>query len=231
MNEALVTSIKSWLIDEQPRQKLLTKGVATLSNSELLSIVINIGVKERSALDIAHDLMKICHNNLDEIGRLSLSDIRKINGMGEGKAAMIVAAIELGRRRYTATALQHVSVRSSAELADYLRTLLKDSQHELFAVLYLNRANKIKNFEIISIGGMTGTVADPRIILKRALEENATSLVLSHNHPSGNLRPSRADEELTIKIKQAASYMDIKILDHIIVSNEGYFSFADEGLL
>ena len=125
--------------------------------------------------------------------------------------------------------MQRTKVTSSKEIAVYLRSILKDNSNEVFAVLFLNQANKIKNFKIMSKGGITGTVADPRIILKQALDEGATSLVLSHNHPSGNLNPSRADQELTQKIKQAASYFDIKILDHIIVSDEGHYSFADEG--
>ncbi len=139
--------------------------------------------------------------------------------------------MELGRRRQATASIAKSAITTSGDVAMYLQTLLKDHRHEVFAVLFLNRANKINHFQIISEGGMTGTVADPRIILKKALEEDAVSLILCHNHPSGSLKPSRADEELTQKIKEAAKYFDIKVLDHLIVSDDGYYSFADEGIL
>ncbi len=224
-------SIKSWPIDDRPREKMQAKGAAALSNSELLAILINNGNKDKSALEIAKDILQLSHNNLDELGKLSLKDLQKIKGIGTAKAITIAAAMELGRRRTNSDFLNKTVVRSSGEIASYLKVVLKDHPHEVFAVLFLNRANKILHFEIVSSGGLTGTVADPRIILKKALETGATSIVLSHNHPSGSLKPSRADEELTQKITQAAFYLDIRVLDHIIVSDEGYFSFADEGLL
>ena len=170
-------------------------------------------------------------DNLNELGKLTVNDLQKINGIGEAKSTLIAAALELGRRRHCSPGIDRVCVRNSSDIANYLKTLLKDYNYEVFAVIFLNQTNKIKHFEIISRGGITGTVADPRIILKKAMEQEATSLILSHNHPSGNLKPSRADEELTQKIKQAASYFDIKVLDHIIVSDEGYYSFSDEGLV
>ncbi len=223
--------IKSWAVDDRPREKMQAKGAAALSNSELLGILINNGNKEKSALQIAKDILMLGNNNLDELGKLSLKDLQKVKGIGIAKAITIAAAMELGRRRMNSDFLNKTVVRSSGEIASYLKTVLKDHPHEVFAVLFLNRANKILHFEIVSSGGLTGTVADPRIILKKALETGATSIVLSHNHPSGSLKPSRADEELTQKIRQAAMYLDIKVLDHIIVSDEGYFSFADEGLI
>ncbi|MEP6712592.1 MAG: DNA repair protein RadC [Ferruginibacter sp.] len=225
------TSIKTWAADDRPREKMLAKGAAALSNSELLGILINNGNKEKSAVDIAKDILKLGLNNLNELGKLSLMDLQKIKGIGVAKAITITAALELGKRRHTTDILDKKTVSTSREIADYLKHALKDYSYEVFAVVFLNRANKIKSFQIISNGGLTGTVADPRIILKKAIEEEATSIVLSHNHPSGNLRPSRADEDITFKIKQAASYLDIKVIDHIIVSEEGYFSFADEGML
>lgn len=224
-------SIKSWPIDDRPREKMQAKGATALSNSELLAILINNGNKEKSALQIAKDILQVGQNNLDELGKLTLNDLQKVKGIGVAKAITIAAAMELGRRRTNSDFLNKNVVRSSGEIANYLKTALKDHPHEVFAVLFLNRANKILHFEIVSSGGLTGTVADPRIILKKALETGATSIVLSHNHPSGSLKPSRADEELTQKIRQAAMYLDIKVIDHIIVSDEGYFSFADEGLL
>jgi DNA repair protein RadC len=225
------TSIKNWAADDRPREKMLGKGAAALSNSELIAILINNGSKDKSAVDLAKEVLKLGSDNLNELGKLTLKDFQQIKGIGEAKAITIAAALELGRRRQAAATLEKTIIKSSLDIAQYLKAVLKDFNYEVFAVLFLNRANKINHFEIISRGGITGTVADPRIILKKALENDAVSLVLSHNHPSGSLKPSRADEELTLKIKEAAKYFDIKILDHIIVSEEGYYSFADEGIL
>jgi DNA repair protein RadC len=155
----------------------------------------------------------------------------KVKGVGEAKAISIIAALELGRRRQATLHLEKIVIKDSKGIARYLQTLLKDYTHEVFAVVFLNRAHKINHFEIISRGGITGTIADPRIILRRALEEDAVNIILCHNHPSGNLKPSKSDQELTNRIKEAARYFDIKVLDHIIVSEEGYYSFADNGLL
>lgn len=224
-------SIKNWAVDDRPREKLLAKGAAALSDSELLAILINIGNKNKSAVELAKDVLHLGKNNLNELGKLAVSDLVKLKGIGTAKAITIAAALEIGRRRHASLPLAKSIITGSTDLADYLQTVLKDFPHEVFAVVYLNRANKINHFEIISKGGMTGTIADPRIILKKALENEATSVVLCHNHPSGNLKPSKADEELTAKIKEAAKYFDIKVLDHIIVSEDGYFSFADEGML
>lgn len=225
------TSIKTWAIDDRPREKLLAKGATALSNSELLAILLNNGSKNKSAVELAREILKLGSDNLNELGKLSLNDFKQVKGIGEAKSIIIAAALELGRRRQASFALEKTVVRSSRDIAQYLQASLKDYNYEVFAVVFLNWANKVNHFEIISKGGITGTVADPRIILKKALEEDATSIVLCHNHPSGNLHPSRADEELTKKIKDAAGYFDIKIIDHIIVSEEGFYSFADEGIL
>ena len=225
------TSIKNWAVDDRPREKLLSKGAAALSDSELLAILINNGHKERSAVEIAKEILRLGNNNLNELGKLSLKDFQEIKGIGEAKAITIASALEFGRRRQATSALEKTVIRMSSDIAEYMRAIIKDFTYEVFGVMYLNKANKINHFEIVSRGGITGTVADPRIILKRALERDATSIVLCHNHPSGNLKPSRADEELTHKIKEAAKYLDIRVMDHIIVSDEGYFSFADEGIL
>ncbi len=225
------SAIKNWNADDRPREKMEQKGAAALSNAELLAILINNGNKEKSALDIAKDVLTLGSNNLNELGKLTLKDLQRLKGIGIAKAITIAAALELGRRRQSSELLQKTSVKNSGEIAAYLQAVLKDYTHEVFAVVFLNRANKIISFEIISSGGITGTVADPRMILKKALEHQACAIVLSHNHPSGNLHPSRADEDITQKIKQAAGFLDIKVLDHIIVSDEGYYSFADEGLL
>ncbi len=225
------TSIKNWATDDRPREKLLQKGAVSLSNSEILAILINNGTKERSALRLAQEILLIGNNNLNELGKLGVKDFTKVKGIGSAKAITIVAALELGRRRQASGVLDKKSVTSSKDIAEFLQTKLKDYPYEVFAVVFLNRANKIRHYEIISQGGITGTVADPRIILKKALEHDATSLILCHNHPSGNPRPSKADEMLTAKIKSAALHFDINVLDHIIVSEEGFFSFADEGIL
>lgn len=224
-------AIKNWSIDDRPREKMQAKGPGALSNAELLAILINNGNKEKSALQIAQDVMALGKNNLNEIGKLTLKDLQQLRGIGAAKAITIAAALEIGRRRHGGEPLAKIVIRTSAEIAEYLKALLQDYTYEVFAVVFLNRANKIIDFQVISTGGLTGTVADPRIILKKALEAEACSIVLSHNHPSGNLCPSRADEELTMKIRNAAAFLDIRVTDHIIVSEEGYFSFADEGLL
>ena len=224
-------SIKEWAKDDRPREKLRMKGPETLSDSELLAILITNGTRQKTALDLAKEVLQLGKNNLSELGKLTVQDLMKVKGIGEAKAITIVAALEIGRRRQATASRQKETISSSADVAAYLQTLFKDYQHEVFAVLFLNRSNKINHFQIISEGGITGTVADPRIILKRALEENAVSLILCHNHPSGSLKPSRSDEELTQKIKEASRFFDIKVLDHLIVSEDGYFSFADEGIL
>lgn len=224
-------SIKQWAKDDRPREKLLSKGMTALSNSELIAILINNGTKEKSAVELAQDVLRTGKDNLNELGKLSVKELMKIKGIGVAKAISIVAAMELGRRRQASSYRQKAVIESSTDVANYLQTLLKDYKHEVFAVLFLNRSNKINHFQIISEGGITGTVADPRIILKKALEEDAVNIILCHNHPSGSLKPSRADEELTYKIKEAAKYFDIKVLDHLIVSDDGYYSFADQGIL
>ena len=224
-------SIKQWAKDDRPREKLLLNGAHTLSDSELLAILILNGSKEKTAVDLAKDVLKLSKDNLSELGKLSIKELMKVKGIGQAKAVTISAALELGRRRQASGSLQKKIISCSNDIADYIMAKLKDYRHEVFAVVFLNRANKINHFEIVSEGGITGTVADPRVILKKALEEDAVSIILCHNHPSGSLKPSRADEELTSKIKEAAKYFDIKILDHMIVSDAGYFSFADEGLL
>lgn len=225
------TSIKNWAADDRPREKLFTKGPIALSDSELLAILISTGNKNKSAVELAKEILQLGKNNLNELGKLTVNDLMTIKGIGEAKAITLAAALELGRRRQATASLIKTNITSSNDIAEYLKATLKDYAYEIFAVVFLNRANKINHFEIISKGGITGTVADPRIILRKALEQEATAIVLCHNHPSGNLKPSKADEELTLKIKEAAKYFDIKVMDHIIVSEEGYYSFADEGIL
>lgn len=223
--------IKEWSKDDRPREKLLYSGAENLSHSELLAILLRNGTRDKSSLELGRELLRLAKDNISELGKLTAREMMKIKGIGEVKAIQIIAALELGRRRQSLQPLQKKAITGSVDIAQYLQSRFKDHRHEVFGVLYLNRANKINHFEIVSEGGMTGTVADPRIILRKALEADAVNLILCHNHPSGSLRPSRADEMLTEKIKEAASYLDIRVLDHIIVSEDGYYSFADEGLI
>ncbi len=224
-------SIKDWAVDDRPREKLLSKNPNSLTDSELLAILIGKGTREKNAVDLAKELLFSVKNNLNELGRLEIHDLLKLNGIGKVKAVVILAALELGRRRQGAGALEKPVVKDSRQVAGYLQIMLQDHSREVFAVIFLNQANRVNHFEVISQGGITGTVADPRLILKKALESHAVSVILCHNHPSGNLKPSKSDEELTYKIREAARFFDIKVIDHIIVSRDGYFSFADEGMM
>jgi len=214
-------SIKEWAKDDRPREKLLLHGAENLSNSELLAILLHHGSKEKTAVDLAKDVLRLGKDNLAELGKLSIKELMKLKGIGEAKAITIAAALELGRRREATAPRDKTIIKSSSDIARYLQIRLQDYRHEVFAVLFLNRANKINHFEIVSEGGITGTVADPRIILRKALEQDAVNIILCHNHPSGSLKPSRADEQLTVKIKEAARFLDIAVLDPLIVSEDG----------
>ncbi len=223
--------IKSWAEDERPREKMLQKGPAALSDAELLAILISSGTRERSALDLARDILALAGNNLHELGRLGVSELQKPKGIGEARAITIAAALEIGRRRQMGEALQRPTIGKSADVAEIVIPLLRDLNNEVFCVVYLNQANRVLRHELISSGGLTGTVADIRIILKNALLQNANKLVIAHNHPSGNLQPSNADKELTRKLKEAAEWMEIKLLDHLIVAGTNYLSMADDGII
>jgi DNA repair protein RadC len=225
------TSIKNWAVGDRPREKLLSKGKESLSDSELIAILLNSGSGKESAIDVAKKVLRLGEDNLDQLGKVSIKDLMTIKGIGEARAVTLVAALELGRRRHSSAILDKKRIHSSMELATYLKASLKDHSYEVFAVVFLNRSNKIKHFEILSKGGLTHTIVDPRIVFLKAVEVQATSLVLCHNHPSGNLRPSRADEEITDKLKNAGKLLDIQVIDHLIVSDEGYYSFADEGMI
>lgn len=229
--QELKISIKKWAKDDRPREKLLGKNPSTLSDSELLAILIGNGHREKNAVELAKEVLRLGKNNLNELGKVTIQEMMRLKGIGKVKAITIVAALELGRRRQAALSLDKPIVKGSRDIANYLQALFRDLPHEVFAVAYLNQANRINHLEIISKGGITGTVADPRIILKKALLEDAVSLVICHNHPSGNLQPSKADQELTRKLKEAAKLFDITLFDHIIVSESGYFSFADAAIL
>ncbi|MFY8004530.1 MAG: RadC family protein, partial [Chitinophagaceae bacterium] len=224
--------IKSWSEDDRPREKLVEKGTAALSNSELIAIIINNGTTDKSAVEVAKELLLAANNDLQILGSKSVKELiqLKVKGIGPAKAVAIAAALELGNRR-NASLKPKTQVTSSKQVADYLRNYLQHNNHEVFVVVYLNTASKVIGHEIISQGGIAGTIADPRVIFRKALANNATNIIVCHNHPSGALKPSNADMQLTKKIAEAAQLLDMRLLDHLIVSTEGYFSFADEGLL
>lgn len=224
-------SIKNWVEDERPREKMIQKGPSALSDADLLAILISSGTRERSAIDLAKDVLALAQNNLHELGRLSIQELKKTKGIGEARAITIAAALEIGRRRQIGEGLQRPTLQQSKDVAEIVIPLMRDLNHEVFCVLFLNQANRLIRHELISSGGMTGTVADIRIILKNALLYNANQLIIAHNHPSGNLTPSAADKELTRKLREAASFMDIKLLDHLIVAGVSYLSMSDEGII
>jgi len=225
-----INGIRSWAEEDRPREKLILKGSAALSDAELLAILIGSGTRGESAVDVCKIILKNVHNNLNELGKLSINDLKKYKGIGEAKAITIVAALELAKRRRTAEVREKEKISGSKDVYEYFHHL-SDLHNEEFWIMFLNRANKIISTQKVSQGGITGTVADIRLILKNALENLACGIVLCHNHPSGNLTPSNEDKELTQKVKQTAKLLDINVLDHLIISDAGYYSFADEGLL
>ena len=224
-------SIKSWAEEDRPREKMLAKGKEALSNAELIAILIGSGNNKETAVDLSKRILHDSKNNLIELSRLTINDLMKYNGIGEAKAVTIAAALELGRRRRFSEALEKPCIKNSQLAYECFYAHLSDLNHEQFWIMLLNNANKVIKLEKIGIGGMTGTTADPKKIFKSALENNATSIMLCHNHPSGNVIPSNADKQITNNLVKAGQLLEIKILDHIIIGNDNYFSFADEGLL
>jgi DNA repair protein RadC len=231
MQQTYHQNIKSWAVEDRPREKLLSKGIDSLSDSELLAILIGSGTKKLSAVDLSKSILATVNNNLNELGKLSLTELERNKGIGRVKALTILAALELGRRRKNSVSLKKEKITSSKEVYELFQPLLSDIPHEEFWILLLNRSNCVIDKNRISQGGIAGTVIDARIILRNALEKLASGLILCHNHPSGNPKPSEADISITHKLKDAAVMMDIKLLDHIIVADTNYFSFADEGII
>jgi len=227
------TGIKTWAEEDRPREKLLLKGTHSLSESELIAILLRTGTKESTAVDVGMKLMRKVNNDLHALSKLSVKDILqlKVQGIGETKATTIVAAMELGRRRQLSQVKERDKITSSRDAFEILQPRLRDLKHEEFWIVLLNRANKVTAIERISEGGLTGTVADPRRIFNNALKAEATSIILSHNHPSGNIQPSSMDIELTKKLKKAGEVLDISVYDHLIIGENNYYSFADEGML
>lgn len=224
-------NILSWAEEDRPREKLLLKGRSALSDAELIAILIGSGTKSLSAVDVGKQILGLAANNLNELAKFSVKDLQKVKGIGEAKAIAIVSALELGRRRKDEGFSEKVRITSSNDIYELMKPELLDLPKEEFWVILLNRANRLIKKEQISSGGISGTVADPKIIFKAALDLYASSIILVHNHPSGNLKPSQADINLTNKMKEAGKMLEIPILDHIIFGNEGYLSFADEVML
>ena len=231
MEERKSLPITEWSLDDRPREKLLLKGNAALSDAELIAILIGSGSREESAVGLAKRVLQHNKNNLNQLARLSINELKKFKGIGEAKAVSIVAALELGRRRRLETALETPKILSSRNAFELLQPVIGDLNHEEFWVLYLNNANKVLRKKQLGKGGFTGTVVDIRVLYKNALEISATSIILSHNHPSGKLKPSQSDLDLTVKIQEAGQVLDIQVLDHLIIAENLYFSFADEEVL
>lgn len=224
-------NIKRWAAEDRPREKLALKGKSALSDAELIAILLGTGTSKRSAVDLAKNILQAVNNDLNELARLSVKDLMKIKGIGEAKAITIISALELGRRRKDFQAEERPKIGSSADAYEILKADLLDIPYEAFWIILLNRANRVIKKHQISQGGVAGTVADPKIIFKIAVEELACGIILAHNHPSGNLTASQADLELTRKVKESGKLLDIQVLDHLIIAGKKYFSFADEGLL
>jgi DNA repair protein RadC len=231
MEEYNNRSIRNWALEDRPREKMLLKGIQSLSDSELLALLIGSGTRKSSAVDLARQVLNMAGNNLDKLGKYSVSDLKKLNGIGQARAISIVAALELGRRRNQSDSPDDLKITGSSDVFVLMGPLLSDLSHEEFWALLLNRSNKIIEKRKISQGGITGTVTDIRMILKLALDNLATGLIICHNHPSGNLQPSDADISITRRIKESAALMDITLLDHVIVAGKAYFSLADESMI
>lgn len=231
MNDYKKLNIKDWAVEDRPREKLLQKGPRFLSDAELIAILIGSGNPEETALELSRRILSSVNNNLKELGRKDTDFLQTFKGVGEAKAVTIAAALELGRRRKDAEVFNKNKITGSEDAAEFFQPILGDLNHEEFWVMLLNRGNVIIDSFMVSQGGISGTVIDVRIILKKALEKMASSLILCHNHPSGTMRASNSDIQITKKIKESAEIMDIIILDHIIIGQNKYISFADEGML
>ncbi|OAB79623.1 RadC family protein [Cochleicola gelatinilyticus] len=224
-------SIKQWHEEDRPREKLVLKGKASLSDAELLAILIGSGSKNESAVRLSQRILVSVENNLQQLGKLTIKDLTFFKGIGKAKAVTIAAAMELGRRRRDGDLIDRAKISSSATVFEVMQPIIGELSHEEFWVLYLNNSNKIMHKLQLSKGGITGTIVDARIVFKNALQWGAVAVILAHNHPSGTLKPSKADVSITQKLKKAGETLDIKVLDHLIVTEKAYFSFADSSLL
>lgn len=224
-------TIKDWCENDRPREKLLDKGRSVLTNAELVAILIGSGNTRENAVDLSRRILNTVGNNLHELGRCSVTQLMKFKGIGKAKAITIAAALELGRRRRAEEASERADIASSESVFELMQPVIGELPHEEFWIIYMNNSNKVIQTFQLSKGGITGTLVDIRLVLKNALEFGATAIILVHNHPSGALQPSRSDKQITQKLKTASESLDIRILDHIIVTEKTYFSFADKGLL
>lgn len=232
MQEKLASfSIKNWADDDRPREKLVQKGSFVLSDAELIAILIGSGSREESAVELSKRILASVDNNLNELGKLSVSQLMRFKGIGEAKAVSIAAALEVGRRRRLEDTSKIVKIQSSHDVFELLYPLIGELPHEEFWIVYLNNSNKVIHKSQLSKGGITGTLVDVRLVLKQALELGAVGIILAHNHPSGTLRPSAADKQITLKLKTASEALDIQVLDHLILAQNEYLSFADKGIL
>ena len=230
MDEVKKLTIKDWNADDRPREKLLKKGISALSDAELLTILISTGTRSQSALDLARAVLSSVDNNLHLLGKRTVADLMKINGIGEAKAISIISALELGRRRRNSD-LERAEIKGSSDVFAIMQPILADLPHEEFWVLFLNRANRVIDKVCVSRGGVSGTMVDVKIVMKLALERLASSLILVHNHPSGNTNVSAEDRKITKMMQDASSLLDIKVLDHLVVADNRFVSFADDDML
>lgn len=226
----MYTPINQWAEDDRPREKLLLKSKSALSDSELLAILIGSGSKNESAVQLCQRILKSVDNNLNQLGKLSIAQLTQFKGIGEAKAISIVAALELGRRRRAEESTQLKQITSSKAVFEIMQPIIGELPHEEFWVLYLNNSNKVIQKTQVSKGGLTGTMVDTRLVFKTAIEYHAVAAILCHNHPSGKLRASEPDKQITQKLKTAGATLDIQILDHVIITEHGYLSFQDEGI-
>jgi DNA repair protein RadC len=224
-------SIKSWALDDRPREKLITKGKTVLSDAELMAILIGSGNKQESAVALSQRMLQSVEGNINELAKISIEKLMTFKGIGQAKAVNIIAALELGKRRQLENLLEKPKIGGSKDVFSLMQPIIGDLSHEEFWVLFLNNSNKVMAKQQVSKGGMTATVVDIRLVFKQALELFSVAIIVCHNHPSGKLKPSDADVQLTKKIKNAGITLDIKLLDHLIITEKAYFSFADEGIL
>lgn len=224
-------TIKSWALDDRPREKLIAKGKSTLSDAELIAILIGSGNRNESAVDLSKQILAFVDNNLNSLSKLSVDVLTQFNGIGEAKAVSIVTALELGKRRQFEQGYDKPRIGSSKDAYLLMQPIIGELDHEEFWVLYMNNSNVVIAKDQISKGGLTGTVVDIRLLLKKAIETMSVAIIICHNHPSGKLKPSAADIDITEKIDNAAKTLDIKLLDHLIITQKSYFSFADTGKL
>lgn len=224
-------NIKQWANEDRPREKLLSKGIQTLTDAELIAVLLGSGTRELTAVELAKHILTSVENSLSQLGKKTVHELMKFKGIGEAKAIAVIAAMELGRRRKLDDLVSKKKIKASRDVYEIFQPIVCDLPHEEFWVLFLNQSNKIIDKVKISQGGISGTVIDVRIILKQALDRLASSVILCHNHPSGNLQPSKPDKDITKKLREASKLLDINVLDHIIIADTHYFSFSDEGIL